>query len=180
MNIDTVNIYSEEFLIFLEEQQINLDDASKEIQSILNLIDSDPSIAEFIKAPVVDFEIKLQLISEITKNENILNLFSVLEKNVKIEFFAEILQETLQLIKRKNGIIDVTVTSVLDLDKNQIKKVRKLVKQIFNSNAEITNVINNEIIGGVVIQVDNNILDLSLRKQFASMNDSISSVLSTF
>ncbi len=178
MNIDTINLYSEEFIILLEEQEINLSDAFKEIQQVLNSITSDSLIPIFIKAPVIDFTIKLHLISEITKNTNILNIFSVLEKNGKIEFFVEIIQEVLQLIKRKNGITDVVVTSVVPLNKNQVKKVQKLVKQIFNFNSEVTNIIDNNIIGGLMIKVNNNILDLSLKNQFEMMNDAISIVLS--
>ena len=59
-----------------------------------------------------------------------------------------------------------------------VKKVQKLVKQIFNFNSEVTNIIDNNIIGGLVIKVNNNILDLSLKNQFELMQDSISIVLS--
>jgi F-type H+-transporting ATPase subunit delta len=178
MNINTINVYSEEFVLFLDEQKIDLDTEFKEIESILNYVNSDPLITEFIKAPVVDFQKKFSLLSELTEDKNILNLFSVLEKNGKIEFFVDILKQTLKLINKKNGITDVTVTSAVNLDQNQIEKVGKLVKKIFNLDSKITNNIDQSVIGGVVIQVNNDILDLSLRKQFESMSNIIADSLS--
>jgi F-type H+-transporting ATPase subunit delta len=174
MNKKIVKLYATEFVSFLNKKKSDLDVLSKDINEVVGILTSNNIIQKYLKSPVVENREKIELIQNFTQNAEISALVKLLCERSRLEYAVDVMQEIVSIIKSKNNIKIALVTSVVLLSIKHKEKIQTLIKKLFNYDAEIQNIISKSIIGGLTIQVDDNFLDLSLKKQFDLMEQQIS------
>ena len=78
-----------------------------------------------------------------------------------------------ELWKKENRRLDVTVTSAVDLDAAVVKKIGEEVERQTGEGVELSSRVDNEILGGVVLQVGNMVLDASIRSRLEKLRKSV-------
>lgn len=94
--------------------------------------------------------------------DNVMNVFVkyLIEKNA-VSKLAEIIKEFEAYSKLKNGIRQVELTTAVEVDENDLSKL----KTIFGETSEFTVKIDKDILGGMVILEDDTLYDASIRHQ---------------
>ncbi len=78
-----------------------------------------------------------------------------------------------ELWKEKNRRIDVTVTSAVELDPAVVEKIGEEIERQTDQKVELASRVDAEILGGVVLQVGNMVLDASIRNRLEKLRKSV-------
>jgi len=96
----------------------------------------------------------------------------LIEKQRMTEIFR-IRREFEQLWKKESKRIDVTVTSAVELDPAVVTKVGEEIERQTGQKVELASRVDGEILGGIVLQVGNMVLDASIRSRLEKLRKSV-------
>jgi len=96
----------------------------------------------------------------------------LIEKGRTNELFR-IRREFEALWKRENKRIDVTVTSAVELDPAVVAKVGEEIERQTGQQVELASRVDDKILGGIVLQVGNMVLDASIRSRLEKLRKSV-------
>jgi F-type H+-transporting ATPase subunit delta len=78
-----------------------------------------------------------------------------------------------QLWKHEKRRLEVTVTSAVELDPAVVEKVGSEVERQTGQKVELAGRVDGEILGGIVLQVGNMVLDASIRNRLEKLRKSV-------
>lgn len=96
----------------------------------------------------------------------------VIEKGRMPEVFR-IRREFEQLWKREQRRIDVTVTSATELDPSVVERIGAEIGRQTGQQVDLASRVDGEILGGIVLQVGNMVLDASIRSRLEKLRKSV-------
>jgi len=96
----------------------------------------------------------------------------LIEKGRMTEIFR-IRREFEQMWKKENKRIDVTVTSAVELDPAVVAKIGEEIERQTDQKVELASRVDDEILGGIVLQVGNMVLDASIRSRLEKLRKSV-------
>jgi len=102
--------------------------------------------------------------------QNFLEL--LIEKHRMTEVFR-IRRQFERLWKQENRLIDVTVTSAVELDPAVVEKIGEEIERQTERKVELVSRVDGEILGGIVLQVGNMVLDASIRNRLEKLRKSV-------
>jgi F-type H+-transporting ATPase subunit delta len=77
------------------------------------------------------------------------------------------------LWKKENRRIDVTVTSATELDPAVVTKIGEEIERQTDQKVDLASRVDGEILGGIVLQVGNMVLDASIRNRLEKLRKSV-------
>jgi ATP synthase F1 delta subunit len=98
----------------------------------------------------------------------------LIEKQRMTEIFR-IRRQFEELWKHENRRIDVTVTSAVELDPAVVGKIGEEIERQTGQEVDLASRVDAEILGGVVLQVGNMVLDASIRNRLEKLRKSVAS-----
>ncbi|HEX3734550.1 MAG TPA: ATP synthase F1 subunit delta [Solirubrobacterales bacterium] len=96
----------------------------------------------------------------------------LIEKQRMTEIFR-IRREFEELWKKENRRIDVTVTSAVELDPAVVGRIGEEIERQTGQEVDLASRVDAEILGGVVLQVGNMVLDASIRNRLEKLRKSV-------
>ncbi|HET7053902.1 MAG TPA: ATP synthase F1 subunit delta [Solirubrobacterales bacterium] len=96
----------------------------------------------------------------------------LIEKHRMPEVFR-IRREFEELWKKEKRRIDVTVTSAAELDPAVVEKIGSEIEHQTGQKVDLASRVDEEILGGIVLQVDNMVLDASIRSRLEKLRKSV-------
>ena len=78
-----------------------------------------------------------------------------------------------ELWKQENRRLDVTVTSAVELDPAVVEKIGQEVERQTGEKVDLSSRVDDEILGGIVLQVGNMVLDASIRSRLEKLRKSV-------
>ena len=103
----------------------------------------------------------------------LLNFLELLiEKHRMPELFG-IRRRFEEMCKRAEGRIEVTVTSAVELDSAVVAKIGEEIERQTRQKVELASRVDEEVLGGVVLQVGNMVLDASIRNRLEKLRKSV-------
>ena len=106
----------------------------------------------------------------------IVNLLYVLIDNKRGGYILDVLKEFSRIALNELNIKRGIVYTTIKLASSELSKMEKKVSSILNANVTLKNVIDSSIVGGFKIQVDDYILDDSIKNRLAKLKDSVGEV----
>jgi len=98
------------------------------------------------------------------------NFVALLYKKHKLRQASNIIKEFVKYAKRKEGIMDIEITTARKLDPKTVEEIKK----IFGKNTESIEKQDKNILGGVIIKTEDVIFDGSLKTQLNKLKNKIS------
>jgi len=96
----------------------------------------------------------------------------LIEKQRMTEIFR-IRRQLEELWKQENRRIDVTVTSAVELDPAVVGRIGEEIERQTGQEVDLASRVDAEILGGVVLQVGNMVLDASIRNRLEKLRKSV-------
>jgi ATP synthase F1 delta subunit len=110
----------------------------------------------------------------VTGSEPILtNFLELLIEKHRIAEISRIRRHFEDLWKQENRRIDVTVTSATELDPAVVAKIGEEIERQTDQKVELASRVDAEILGGIVLQVGNMVLDASIRNRLEKLRKSV-------
>ena len=77
------------------------------------------------------------------------------------------------LWKRANRKLDVTVTSAIELDPEVVGRIGSEIEDQTGQSVELSSRVDESILGGIVLQVGNMVLDASIRNRLEKLRKNV-------
>jgi ATP synthase F1 delta subunit len=106
-------------------------------------------------------------------DEELVNFLELLAEKHRMPVMFRIRRHFDELWKRENKKIDVTVTSATDLDPEVVKQIGKEIEEQTGQSVELSSRVDDSILGGLVLQVGNMVLDASIRNRLEKLRKSV-------
>jgi F-type H+-transporting ATPase subunit delta len=155
-------------LAHLATEANSLDSVYQDITDIRLALSESRDLASVLKSPIVKAEQKKGILTQVLKGQNALTIkFALYLVDKKREmYFAEICDAFIDHYHQLKGIAKAKVTSAFTLDAATIESVKKYLSSTFSKDEIlIENVVDKSVIGGMVIQYEDRLLDMSVRKE---------------
>lgn len=143
------------------------------LNAVSNIINSSKDFVFVMENPTISQETKFEIIDEVFKNEldeKVLNFLKILVEKNRFKEFDQIYQAYTNEVDKINNLKRVEVISAVQLSKEQKQKTKERLQTRLQKNVEINWTLDKEIIGGLVIKIDDNIIDSSLKNKLDKLS----------
>ncbi len=170
-------VYGDAYVSVVSEKN-NLIDALEEIKLLKNILLENGEIIELLDSPKLDDEEKTAFIKGIFENhisvDSLGFLLTVIEKKRQAELLS-IVDYVIDCIKELLLIGKATITTALELDDAKKERiVEELLKTSHYKSLEVEYVVDNSIIGGIVIRIGDRVVDSSVKTRIEKMRKMLS------
>ena len=104
-------------------------------------------------------------------NNAIKSFAEILVRDHKLKQAGNIIIEFEKFTKKQEGVVEIEITSARELDSKTVDQI----KQVFGEKAEAITKVDENLIGGVKVRLEDKILDGSIKTQLKSLKQQLSS-----
>ncbi len=141
----------------------------------LEVIGQALQIKEFVQviySPIIMPSEKKAVINSIFTNKIdplSISFLNLLIENQRETFLPIIIKNYLKLYREYHGIKEVEITSAIEIDKEETEKIKAIISKTLNSQIELTKQTKPEILGGIIIRIEDKMLDMSVSTQLKNI-----------
>lgn len=160
-----------ESLFDLAKEENAIETYQKDIIKIQNVFNDDVFVQFFSHVAVQDDD-KINILKKSFQDqvsEYVLNFLMLLVKKRRMKYIRQICQHFQSLCNDYFGVKVGKVYSAFELTKEQIHKVEKAMSQKVGKKVQLHVVIDESLIGGIKVDIDNHIYDDSLSYKLESL-----------
>lgn len=144
-----------------------------EVLSVVNQLFADKKVRKVLVSPAMPADLKRDIlyyaVEKAAGSEEMKRFIDAIINSGRVAVLPEISSSFHQLINKKEGVVEATISSVTPLSDEDLKNLGSYLQKIENKKVQITQKIDKSILGGFVIRVGNSLLDLSLRTKLESI-----------
>ena len=167
--------YAKSIFLLAEEKEI-LGDIKKDMDFLLSALEDNPEINTLLEHPVIKSSKKIQVLNEIFKdkvNKYTMSLLHLIVKNNREKHLNEICRHFVVIYKKSKGIRSAMLTTSFDLSRTHLENIKRSIEKIFKAPVELDSAVDESTIGGMIIQVDDKQLDLSVARQISQLRSKL-------
>jgi len=171
---DASRVYAEA-LFEVGRDKGKLDSLQQQLGEFTDAVDGNRELQVFFFSPYLSSAEKGEGIERaITGAEpELINFLELLVDKHRMPEIFRIRREFEELWKRENRRIDVTVTSAVELDPAVVEKIGQEVERQTEEKVDLSSKVDSDILGGIVLQVGNMVLDASIRSRLEKLRKSV-------
>jgi F-type H+-transporting ATPase subunit delta len=155
-----------------------LDKVEEELTQFRGVFDKNPALLEFLKDPKITSEGKEKAVEEILGGET----SQVSRHHIRLAIdqsrgglLPEIIKAFFDLASESRGKTTARVITAVPLSEDLEKKLEKTLSGLVGEAVFLKKSVDPSILGGIVIQMGERIIDGSLRRQLSGLREEISS-----
>lgn len=171
---DKIPVRYAKALMMAAKEAGRIDVVHNDLMLVSELLESVPELLNLFNDPVVRGKIKIKTLKNILEDKTsgeTINLITILISNKREKHFREILRVFNVLYKNEKGIKEITLKTPVAPDRELSFRFEQVLRKKLNSDVEITNVIDESLIGGFTIRMDDLLYDTSVKTQLKRLKE---------
>jgi F-type H+-transporting ATPase subunit delta len=171
---DAAHVYADALFEAAKERE-KLDPIHDQLGQFADAIAGNHDLQVFLFSPYFSSAEKIEGVKRAVEGAEpeFVNFLELLIEKGRMPEIFNIRRQFEELWKRENRRIDVTVTSAVDLDPAVVDKIGAEIEQQTGQQVELASSVDPEILGGLVLQVGNMVLDASIRSRLEKLRKSV-------
>lgn len=169
-----INVRYAKSLFQLAVEKEMVDEIKKDIDLILDTFQDDDNLARVIDYPVIKASKKSHILQELFQDKitkYTMSFLMLVIKNKREKHIKNICIDFSDIYVKHKGIKKAVLTTAFDLSRTQKENIKKSIEKKFKSSVELDTKLDESLIGGLIIQVDDKQLDLSVARQIQNLRD---------
>jgi F-type H+-transporting ATPase subunit delta len=152
-----------------------LDTLQQQLSEFTDAIDRNRELQVFFFSPYLSSEEKVEGLKRAISGAEpeLINFLELLVDKQRMTEIFRIRRAFEELWKQENRRIDVTVTSAVELDPEVVAKIGQEVERQTGEEVDLSSAVDDRILGGIVLQVGNMVLDASIRSRLEKLRKSV-------
>ena len=142
-----------------------------------------PETKEFLQSPIIVPSKKEAVFHKIL-GDNVekitLSLIDLIVKNGRENFIPAIARVFIHETKKYKGITESVLTTAVKVDDKVKKQITELISDVFKTKVELKENIDPEIVGGFILQIDDNYIDASIKNKLRKIRKELIGSAITF
>ncbi|HEY7115317.1 MAG TPA: ATP synthase F1 subunit delta [Tepidisphaeraceae bacterium] len=159
-------------LLDLARQRNLAEPIGAELAALRQLVDDNPTFATFLKDPSISREERTGVIDRAIKprvNPLLANFLGVLLVHDRMGLLDQIAQAYQDQLDKLLGKVEVDVTVAQRLSAQELEQVRQRVGTALKKETSVQQHVDDTIIGGMILRVEDKLIDASVRAQLETM-----------
>jgi F-type H+-transporting ATPase subunit delta len=171
---EIARVYAEALFDVASEKD-KLDEIREEIGEFADALEGDQEMQVFFFSPYFSTNEKREGIEKAVSgaSEEFRNFLDLLVEKHRMPVVFRIRRAYEELWRKHNRKIDVTVTSAVELDRDVVERIGKEIESQTGQSVELSSRVDDAILGGLVLQVGNMVLDASIRNRLEKLRKSV-------
>jgi F-type H+-transporting ATPase subunit delta len=156
--------YSEALFDVAKEKDA-LDEVQEQLGQFADAIDESRELQLFFFSPYFSSQEKKDAISKVVDgaNEHFANFLELVAERHRMPAVFRIRREFDSLWREENKLLEVRITSAVELDDDLVKTIGKRIEDQTGQRIDLDANVDPDVIGGLVLRVGNMVMDASVR-----------------
>lgn len=168
-------LYGESFHTLAEEEGV-AEELLSDLKSITHAFNEHPDYVKILDSPQIEREALMSILNEDfigRANRYTLNLVKVLCEKRMVHNIGECLEEYETLYNRQHNIKTAKVTTAKPLNDSLNSALRNKLEERTGSKIELQNRVEENCIGGMIIEIDGKQIDFSLKTELQNLQEAL-------
>jgi F-type H+-transporting ATPase subunit delta len=153
-----------------------------ECNELLAIFSKNDKFETILKSPLLNkkkqIEIASRLFSEkkekkIQVSKDLLGLIMILANNSRLNILVEVLEKYIEFHTSNNKEVKVNVTSVVKINESLENQLTKIISKNGKMKVKVVNLIDKDLLGGLIIQIGSNLIDTSIRTKLNKVKNAM-------
>ena len=167
--------YAKAFFSTAKEKK-KLDKLKTDLQLVFEVCNTSDDFILLLESPIVKTSKKADLVSKIFSgkiDELTLNFLMLIVENKREVHIPGICRNFLDLTRKDQNIKSAVLTTAADVDAATLKNVEELLAKELNASVELSTQVNPDILGGLVLRIDDKQYDASVATQLKKIKQTL-------
>jgi len=152
-----------------------LDSLQSQLAQFTDVVDRNRDLQVFLFSPYLSSADKREGLGRAISGAEpeLLNFLELLVEKHRMSEIFRIRREFDEMWKKENRRLDVTVISAVELDQAVVERIGEEVERQTGEAVELSSRVDDGILGGIVLQVGNMVLDASIRSRLEKLRKTV-------
>ena len=153
----------------------------QELKQLVDILNENKDLYNFLKSPLIGRDDKKNVMKNIFENQlskNMNNFLKIVIDKDRMSVIEKIKESYKRLLNDKNNVLEGTAITAVALSEAEIKDLEKNLSKKYNKNVTLTNIVDEAILGGVLVKLGNEEIDGTVRTRLSKMKKQLSQVIS--
>jgi F-type H+-transporting ATPase subunit delta len=157
------------------KEEDKLDTVREQLGQFADALHDDRELQVFFFSPYFSTEEKKDGLAKVIDGAEaaVLNFFELLVEKHRMPVIFRIRRTYDELWEHENKLLPVTITSAIELDEDTARRIGDQIGEQTGQRVELTQTVDPDIIGGLVLRVGNSILDASIRNRLETLRKNV-------
>jgi F-type H+-transporting ATPase subunit delta len=172
----TAQAYARALLELAKERNEPIEPLASDLSQLRDAIDADPSVHAFLADPGISEAERTPVLERAFSGKVsplLYNFMQLLNTKGRLGLLPQISAAYADLVEEALGKIEVDVTTAQRLTPEQLEQVRQKVSQALKRDAVVHQYVDDSIIGGLMLRVQDQLIDASVRYQLQAMKEQL-------
>lgn len=159
-------------LMGIGEDNNTLDVFKENLLAVKKVFEENKDLDLFLNHPTIPVGEKKSLIDEILKDKIsafILNIIKILLDKNRFFLYGSIVNNYISLLNEKRNISTAKIITAIEISEEIKNKVKEKLEKVFEVNVEVETAVNPEIIAGMVVKMQDKVIDGSIKTKIENM-----------
>ena len=154
-----------------------LDEIREQLNQFVDVLRDSKDLQMFLFSPYFSSTEKREGLRKTLEGADpeLLNFLELLAEKHRMPAIFRIQRQFEEMWAKENKRLEVTVTSAVDLDPDISERIGSEIEQQTGQSVELRSRVDDDILGGLVVQVGNMVLDASVRNRLDKLRKSVAS-----
>lgn len=160
----------------LENENISKEDILDDLREISETIESSEELSNVINNPSISTEEKQVVICKLFQNSImpiVYNFLFVLNLRKRLGIISDIATEFSKELERIKNIAHINITSAIELNDEKKNDIKSKIAEKLDKDVIVEWGVNSEIIAGLIFNIDELIIDNSVRNKLENLSKEI-------
>src|SRR3954452_2004595 len=164
-------------LFEVAKEHDRLDDVHEQLDQFADELSRNRELQVFFFSPYFSSDEKKDGVAKVIDggNEYFVRFLELLAEKHRLPVLFRIRRELDSLWAKEQRLLEVLVTSAVDLDEETVKAIGKKIEEQTGHRVELAARVDADLIGGLVIRVGNMVLDASVRNRLERLRRQVAS-----
>lgn len=162
------------FEVALESDRI--DSLRDELADVIRTFEENPMLAVLYKSPQINKVEKKEIIEKVflgSVSEEMMNFLKILIDKLRADSVERIYRAYLERVESYKKETTAHVKTIVPMTASQIEQLEVQLRQVTGQKVTVSNVIDPDILGGVMIKIGDQVLDGSLKRRLDEMAETL-------
>ena len=161
-------------------EQNCLDTLLEEMTGLNQIFSENEELLKLLHTPTISKEEKIKMLENIfggKVSQYVLNFLKIMTEKDRIGQFFGVYRQFRQLYNEKNNIQEITAITAIPLSGALFDKLKEKLEQVTGKQVILQNQVDASILGGVIIKMQNDQIDASVKARLEDLKQHISAII---
>ena len=164
--------YARSLLELADERGAKLEQVNEELSSLREIVQANPTFRAFLRDPAIGENERNALLDRVFAGKLsplVMNFLRVMSNHGRLAWLEAVADAYDDLLDERLGKIEVDITVAHRLSGEELETVRSRVSAALKKEAVLHQYVDESIIGGIILRVQDQLIDSSVRAQLQAM-----------